>query len=121
MKKLANLFLMLALFTLPIACGGGLDGDVPPVTENPPAPPSDNTPPDNGNNIPPLTPVPFETPEVCPVDDPDCGHHHPHPELAPSGPPKVYKKPDWELSIASPNPAQINPCLENPDAEGCDE
>lgn len=119
MKKLANLFLMLALFTLPIACGGGLDTDVPPVTENPPV---NNTPPDNDHNIPPLSPVPTATPEICAVDDPDCGHHHPHPELAPDGPPQVFKKPDWEFSHATPHPApQIDPCLVNPDGEGCDE
>ena len=120
MKKFLNLVLLTAMFALPIACGGGLD--VPPVTEfppaNPPSNPPSNTPEEVPHDFPEIGRVdPF--PEVCHVDDPDCGDDNDH-QVGPVQKPEYGKVGDHpKVELADPNLTQINPCLEDPEAEGC--
>ena len=117
MKKLANLFLMLAMLGLPIACGGGADMEVPPVTEVPQNPPS-NTPSDppqvGPSDFPEVQAV--ETPEICAIDDEDCGDSGP--QVGPVEDPEYTTKPNYQLAPAIQD--QINPCLLDPEAEGCE-
>ena len=117
MKKLANLFLMLALLGLPIACGNA-DFEVPPVTENPNPPANPNPPPFGPVDTPDIQAV--ETPEVCPVDEPDCGDND-HPPIGPDLPTDYGKVGDRpQVQAVDPSLTQINPCLEDPEAEGCE-
>jgi hypothetical protein len=112
MKKIAKLFLLLALASLPMACGGALD--LPPVTEYPPANPPANPPQVPPSDIPPIEAVP--TPEICAVDDEDCGDR---PEVGIYTPPVYMTDPHYEFEIDTHEPAQIDPCLLDPEAEGC--
>ncbi len=118
MKKFANLFLMLAMLSLPIACGSVADLDVPPVTEVPPAenPPAEDPP---HYNLPELHAVPDIDLQACPIDG--CGDDDSGPQVGPVeehdyG--KVSDHPDFQAAPATST--QINPCLLDPTAEGCE-
>ena len=119
MRKLVNLLCLLALIGLPIACGGA-DFEIPPISpvppQNPPAQdPSD--PPQGNPDFPEIHAV--ETPEICAVNDPDCGNHD-HPEVGPVEDPEYGKVSDHPPLEVVPNPGQVNPCLVDPEAEGCE-